>query len=246
MTSQSKLKQAIRTRARKTGESYTAARRQVLEARRKRAAPPPPRPAATPPPAPGNAKGPVSDAAIVKKTGHGLDHWFAILDALGAKGHTDRARHLSQSHGVPGWHSQGITVAYERARGLRVANQSSTGDFQVSATKAIGAPVADILSAISDARRRAAWLAGVDRGLARALAAAFAGPQARAFKVKDTQNAHLRYRWDATVVDLWLTGKPRGKATVSVANTKLADAAMVEDRRARWRPALEALKRYLE
>jgi hypothetical protein len=38
MTSQKKLKQAIRARSRKTGESYAAARRNLLQARRPKAA----------------------------------------------------------------------------------------------------------------------------------------------------------------------------------------------------------------
>jgi hypothetical protein len=249
MTSQKKLKKSIRARARKTGESYTAARRRVLEARRKRLAGSV-APAAPPaPPRPGSDKvGAVSDAAIVKKTGHGLDHWFAVLDKLGpaAKGHTGRALHLHEKHGVPGWHAQGITVAYERARGLRAVNQSSSGDFQVSATKAIAASVAEIVAAMSEPGRRRAWLAGVDRDLARALEGAFQGPEPRAFKVRDANNAHVRYRWDRSTVELRVTAKPKGGATVSVGNIKLADAGQVEDRRARWRGALDALKRYLE
>ena len=71
------------------------------------------------------AKGSVSDATSRAKTGHGLDHWFAVLDAFGAveRGHTAAARHLYETHGVPGWYAQGITVAYERARGVRAVNQ---------------------------------------------------------------------------------------------------------------------------
>lgn len=78
------------------------------------------------------SRGAISDQAILKKTGHGLDHWFAVLDAFDpkAKGHTDRARYLYDEHQVPGWHSQGIVVAYERARsgpqGLRAVRTPGT------------------------------------------------------------------------------------------------------------------------
>ncbi|HEX7779978.1 MAG TPA: hypothetical protein VF424_12085 [Vicinamibacterales bacterium] len=63
------------------------------------------------------------------KTGRGLDHWFEVLDRFGAveKGHTAAARHLYDAHGVDGWYAQGITVAYERARGVRGVNQRRDG-----------------------------------------------------------------------------------------------------------------------
>jgi hypothetical protein len=250
MTTQKKLKKAIRTRAQKTGESYSAARRQVLQARRKRSAPR----AVAPPFPPSRAagkpvsvtKGAVSDATVVKKTGHDLAHWFAVLDKLAsAKGHTDRARFLYEEHGVPGWHAQGITVAYERARGLRVPYQSCDGDFQVTVSKAVGATAAQVVAVLSDTRRRAAWLSGADGELARALEAAFKGPKPRAFKVRDAMNAHLRYPWDGTTVEIRVTGKVKGSTTVAVGNMKLTDTEMVEDRRARWRAALNALKQHL-
>src|SRR5687768_15705436 len=135
MTQQKKLKKAIRARSEKTGESYTAARRQVLLAREE----PAPLPPAPKPP----AKGGISEESVLKKTGHGLDHWFGVLDTFGgaAQGHTAMAAHLYKEHGIPGWHSQGITVAYERARGLREVNQACTGKFQVTVSKTVPATV---------------------------------------------------------------------------------------------------------
>jgi hypothetical protein len=64
----------------------------------------------------------VSDAAIKKSTGKTWDEWFPILDAWGAreKTHTEIARYVSQEHGVPGWWSQSVTVAYEQERGMRL------------------------------------------------------------------------------------------------------------------------------
>ena len=74
MTQARKLKKQIRSRARKTGESYTAARRQLLESRR-------PRPAPQAAVAEALPKG---EARLVERTGHGFRHWFAVLDAFGA------------------------------------------------------------------------------------------------------------------------------------------------------------------
>jgi hypothetical protein len=255
MTQAKKLKKAIRARARKTGERYTAARRQVLLAREKRGGPARPvapaaaraTPAAKPIPGTGVTRGLASDAAVVQKTGHGLGHWFAVLDAFGApaKGHTASARHLSEAHRVPGWHAQGITVAYERARGLRAANQAGNGKFQVSVSKAVGATVAEVARAIGDARQRRQWLRAADPGLGRALDAAFAGPKARQVALKRDDYARMRYPWDGATVEIHVYGKPNGGANVVASNEDLADAALVETRRSQWRAALASLKAHL-
>lgn len=55
----------------------------------------------------------MSNAKAIEKTGHGHDHK------------------------VPGWYSQGITAAYERARGLRALNQRCDGEYEVSVSKVI-------------------------------------------------------------------------------------------------------------
>ncbi|MEA2564485.1 MAG: hypothetical protein QOH06_5989 [Acidobacteriota bacterium] len=234
MTQQKKLKRAIRARSEKTGESYTSARRQVLLAREEPAPPPP-----TPKPP---AKSGISEESVLKKTGHGLDHWFGVLDAFdgAAQGHTAMAAHLHKEHGIPGWHSQGITVAYERARGLREVNQACTGKFQVSVSKTVPATVAEVVAAL----KSTVWLQGADPGLAQALDAAFTGDKPREVKTKGSDYAWLRFPWDGRTVEIRITGKPKG-ASVVADNGDLPDPALVEQRRAQWRTALEGLKRHL-
>ena len=102
MAQAKKLKKAVRARAKKTGERYAAARRQVLAARDRRAA----RKGAAPRSAANaaaraSATGGAGDARVRARTGHSLDHWFEVLDRFGAtqKGHTATARHLVQDHG---------------------------------------------------------------------------------------------------------------------------------------------------
>jgi hypothetical protein len=235
MTQASKLKQAIRARAKKTGERYTAARRHVLGLRKPDTRPAP-APAAPPP------SRPFSDAALVAKTGHGFDHWFAVLDAFGAeaKGHTAAARHLRDDHGVPGWHSQGITVAWEREHGLRAVNQAK-GGFQVTVTKAVHAGVPAVVKAL---RRPGPWLEGADPGLRAALAKGVR-PPAKGITTRADGLARLRYKWAGTTVEFWIEPRPRG-ASVAVGNLGLADPAAVEVRRAQWRQALGSLKHALE
>ncbi len=261
MTLQKKLKKTIRARSQKTGESYTAARHQVLLAREKKAetpeqpnpvavqepqapvAPPVPETPAAPPAKP--SRGQVNDEAARKKTGHGLDHWFAVLDAFGGttKGHTASAAHLHKDHGVPGWYAQGITVAYERERGLRDVNQSCTGSFQVSVSKTVPAPVAEVVDALRNPERRAAWLQDADPALVQALDAAFTGDKPREVKTKGDNYAWLRFPWDGTVV-IYINGKPKG-ASVVADNSDLPSPDLIEQRRAQWKVALAGLQRHL-
>ena len=110
MTRARALKAVIRARAAKTGERYTTARRHVLKdlvPRLDLVASPGAKPSAAPnvPPPAATTKGGLSDAKSREKTGHGLDHWFDVLDRFAGveKGHTVSARHLYDDHSVPGW-----------------------------------------------------------------------------------------------------------------------------------------------
>lgn len=248
MTRARALKQAIRARAARTGERYTTARRHVLAAI---ASPALPAPAADRPPAridvhgTAPAKGTVSDERVRERTGHGLDHWFAVLDRFGGveKGHSASARHLFDAHGIPGWYAQGITVAYERARGVRVVNQRCDGEYEVSVSKVLAAGTADVIKAFTEPRRRRRWTPGVDPELARALVASLDGPASRGVVVRPDGLARHRYKWGSTTVQLYMTPKPGGRLSLVATNSKLAGPAMVEERRAMWRTALSALAR---
>jgi len=239
MTRARALKQAIRDRAARTGERYTTARRHVLSAAAPRPAPAPPsRPV---PPAP--ARGTVSDAKSVEKTGYGLDHWFAVLDRFGGveKGHTAAARHLFADHHVPGWYAQGITVAYERARGVRVLNQRGDGQYEVSVSKVMTANTAKVIKAFADPRVRRQWIGGVDRGLAGALTSALTGAASKGFVVRPDGLARFRYKWDGTTVQFYLEPKPGGKTSLVVQHTKLQGPSAVEERRGQWKTAFKAV-----
>lgn len=257
MTRARALKQIIRTRAAKTGERYTTARRHVLKDLERLTKPPATReaavaaarPALAPasqrrPTAGASTKGSVSDATARARTGHGLDHWFAVLDRFGGvdKGHTASARHLSEDHGVPGWHAQGITVAYERARGLRTLHQRMSGDYEVSVTKTVNGGTSAVVRAFTDPKRRAQWLTAADAALSRALSSALdSAPPAKGFIVRPDRQARFRYKWDATTVQFNLYPKPDGRSSVVVTHQKLADAAALDLGRAHWRAALGAL-----
>ena len=245
MTHAKKFKKKIRARARRTGERYTAARRQVLAARVKRRAS---ASTAEPQTAPRQnlTRGAVSEAKVLERTGQPLGHWFAVLDAFDAKakGHTAAARHLGEAHGVDGWYSQGITVAYERLHGLRALNQRPTGDYEVSVSKVVPATPLAVAEAFNDASHRERWLVGQDQTIATGLRAA-GKPMA---VVKDGAAARLRCNAGAgtSTVAIHVDAKPNGRASVVAQVMKLAKPEDVEERRAAWRAALESLKASLE
>jgi hypothetical protein len=253
MTRARALKAVIRARAAKTGERYTTARRHVLSSLRPAAEPVVRFPTTSPQAAlpakitapPATAKGGLSDAKAREKTGHGLDHWFDVLDRFGgaAKGHTALARHLYEDHSVPGWHSQGITVAYERARGARAVNQRCDGEYEVSASKIVTGNTADVVKRLTDKRMRARWARDADPQLVKALAAALDSPKSKGIVVRPDGQGRFRYTWGDTTVQLYLYPKPGDKVSLVATNTKLADGSMVEERRGLWRAALGALAR---
>jgi hypothetical protein len=247
MTRARALKQVIRARAARTGERYTTARRHVLAsmASTPTPAPLPERSASTRLPRTPAAKGAVSDDKVRERTGHGLDHWFAVLDRFGGveKGHTASARHLFEAHKVPGWYAQGITVAYERARGVRVLNQRCDGEYEVSVSKVLPAGTAEAIQALTDTRVRRRWTEGVDPQLTRALFASLDGPASRGVVVRADGLGRHRYKWGSTTVQLYLVPKAGGKLSLVATNSKLADGSMVEERRAMWRTTLDALAR---
>ncbi len=245
MTIAQKLKRTVRARARKTGESDTAARRQVLSARDRSArgglpAPPPAQASRTP------VQDEVAAARVLAATGLPLEHWFDVLERFDAltHGHTAAARHLREVHGVSSWYSQNVTGIFERARGRRVRNQTCAGDFEVSITKVVPAPLARVAAALESARARRRWLGGAARDLLRALEAGLRAPRCRGVRVSE-RDVRLRYSADGLTVELRVTPKSAEKCAVAVGVLKLPDAQAVATQRAAWRGALEALKAFV-
>jgi hypothetical protein len=239
MTRARALKQAIRDRAARTGERYTTARRHVMRELNDK-------PAAKVATTPNTTKGAISDASSVKKTGHDLAHWYAVLDKFGAveKGHTAAARHLNQVHGVDGWYSQGITVSYERARGVRGVNQRVDGAWEVSVSKTVIASAPQLVKAFANVGKRKLWIGEADPGLAAAMAKGHADKTSKGWVVREDGLARFRYKWDGTIVQLYAYPKPGGKLALTVQHTRLANADAVEQSRRQWKTALGLLADY--
>jgi hypothetical protein len=227
MTTQKTFKQRVRARASRTGESYTAARAQLL---RKADAPAPP----PEPPAPLDTRllAGVSEEATLDRTGRPLADWLDRLEAWGAgeRTHTEIARWLVADQGVDGWWSQTITVAYERARGRRVLHQTSAG-FSVGVTRTVGAGADAVTAAFRDPDRRSAWF-----------------PNAL-FEVRAAYSGKRgRFDWTDPPSKVWVDLVPKGdgRTTVTVTHERLPDADAAAAMKDRWREALDRLKGLLE
>lgn len=220
MTTHKTLKRRVRARMDKTGERYTAARRNVTAEAESPTAKPVA--AAAPPPVP--------EEAVRKATGRGWDEWFAILDDAGAVTwkHPVIARWLAAEHGISGWWAQGITVGFERARGLRAEHERPSG-FSLSVTKTVNVPVEQLHDAFANARARKTWLD-------------------HAVRVSSgTPPRTINFPWgDGSRVAVRFESRGPTKSQVALQQAPLADAAAVELLRAYWRSRLTALKQRLE
>jgi hypothetical protein len=229
MPTQKTFKHRVRTRMTKTGESYAAARHQLLRKAGESESPTPDEAATT-------ADAPRDDApelmttddAMRRATGKGHEEWFALLDAWGAPTHThtEIARWLSETHGVPGWWSQNVTVNYERARGMRSPGQMSDG-FTVTVTRTIESDAEPLLAAFTTKAVRERWLPG-------------APMNPRPTRARLT----ARFDWadPPSRVVVSTVPKSAGKALVAVAHEKLPDAESAARLKAAWREWLDDLK----
>ncbi len=223
MTRQKSFKGRIRARMDKTSERYTTARRQLLAKAG---------PGAPPADAPG-ARRPYSDEVIRRNTGRGWDEWFALLDVWGAvrRPHPEIARWLVDEHAVGGWWAQGVTVAYEQARGLRDPGQRRGGLYEVNASKTVAVPVERLYEAFADPALRGRWLP--DAGL----------------EVRTARPARsIRANWEDGSTRLLVTFTARGeaKSQVAVTHERIPDAPAADKLKAFWRERVGVLKQVLE
>lgn len=223
MTTQKSFKRRIRERMAKTGESYTAARRQLL-------------PPETSPLLPDHQRSLLmhSEDAVQTATGHGWEHWVASLDDWGAtaRTHTEIARWLVEENAVPRWWAQGITVSYERIRGMRQVGETSDG-FTATASKTIAASADRVFDAFEDEGVRSQWLPTVV--LARRTA---------------TRPNGARYDWlddpADTLLVVNITVKGEDKSAVAIQHAKLPSPDEMERLKLWWRARLTELKAHLE
>ena len=216
MTAHKSFKRLVRSRMEKTGESYTAARSQLLAADE-----PKPRLA-------------TSDENIRARTGRGWEEWFDVLDEWGAAEHTHReiARWVAEQQGIHplAWNAQAVAGSYEKARGLRAVGEHEDG-FTVTASKTVAVPVERLYAAFVDERVRERWLPD---------------GELRERTVIEPRSARFDWGDGATRVHVAFAAKGDAKSTAALSHERLADGAEAERMKAFWRERVAGLKEVLE
>ncbi len=225
MPSHKDLKRLVRSRMKKTGEAYTAARVQVLK----------------PGPRTSDAKSKPSsredyaqlaglaDTSVLKRTGRTWAEWVRVLDAARAteRPHKEIASYVS-SLGTPDWWSQMVTVGYERIRGLRVKGQRRSGTYEASKSRTFAVPVETLFAAFANARTRGVWLP-VNVTVRTAV-----------------PHKSMRLTWDDdSRALLGFVSKGAAKSMVAVQHEKLPDKATADALRIAWSGYFDRLAEHL-
>ena len=174
----------------------------------------------------------MDDAAVTKATGKSWREWFAILEERGARSlpHVDIARLLRDEHGVPGWWSQSVTVAYEKEIGRRETGQRCDGDYSASVSRTVAGAPDEVLGLWAARLTAAGELGGV--------------PFAAEPAVSRTEK--WRY-WrvklaDGSKVTVNISAKAGGASTVlGVGHDKIASKPEAERWKSFWKAYLAAL-----
>jgi hypothetical protein len=216
MTTHKDFKRLVRGRMQKTGESYTAARAQLLK-----------QPQAPRPTDYAARAGMMSDAALKAKTGCTWERWVRALDRVQAHTwpHREIAQYVAAKYKTPDWWAQMVTVGYERIHGLRAIGQRRDGTFEATKSKTVPVPVSRLYRAFSDKRTRSRWLPDV------ALTIRSATPR----KV-------TRITWhDGTSVVAGFSAKGAAKSQVQVQHEKLPSKDAATHMKRYWGERLKVL-----
>jgi uncharacterized protein YndB with AHSA1/START domain len=246
------LKRLVRTRMKKTGESYTTARTHLVSKSSRsgreqssrdlhalvdptttsgKAAADPKRPHPTAVADYAQVAG-WSDATLLEKTGRAWKEWVGIIDRAGGreKTHGERARFVNEQYGVDGWWSQCVTTGYERIAGLRGRGQRMDGSWEANKSKTCAVSVDELFEAWSDAKFRQRWLKD---------------PSAKVRTATAPRSMRLQFP-DGTIVAVGFWAKGEGKSSVSVQHTKLPDKESCERMKRYWKERLDALAELLQ
>jgi uncharacterized protein YndB with AHSA1/START domain len=173
----------------------------------------------------------MSDEAIQRGTGKGWDEWFALLDAWSGTNHnhTEIARHVHETYGIDGWWAQGVTVGYERARGMRARHERPDG-FSMNASKTFSVPLARLFAAFVAEEQRAHWLEGVEL---------------RTRTSQESKSARFDVLPGDTRLAAYFTARGEQKASVALQIERLPSVEELERWKAVWKEQLARLGAYL-
>lgn len=172
-----------------------------------------------------------SDDTVRNATGRDWREWTRLLDAEDAASwpHAKIASWLVETHGLTGWWSQTVTVAYERFRGLRDVGQRRGGGYDMNKSKTLRVPFEQAKAAFSDSAVRSRWL-----------------PDLELEPVVTRSPKSLRFRLpDGATLAIWFEAKAEDRTAVLVQIDGLESREIVEAAKERWGERLEVLKEVL-
>ncbi|MFN8286951.1 MAG: DUF4287 domain-containing protein [Chitinophagales bacterium] len=175
--------------------------------------------------------GGIGSDAVKNKTGKDWQAWFKILDKEKANQlpHKEIAALLYSKYKLPAWWAQMITVGFEQARGLRVKNQNSSGQFSAGVSKTFSVKATELYRLIADETERQKWLKGK--------------PEIRT-ATKD-KNLRANFSKKTANLEFALFKKAEGKTQLVITETKLKDKQAVEKQKVYWKTALQKLEALL-
>ena len=222
------LKRLVRARMKKTGESYTAARAQILK---KKTSPAKAGHYRDKVPGYAEAAG-MSDASVKEATGCNWERWVRTLDRAGAanKSHREIAK-LVAFFGTPSWWTQMVTVGYERIRGMREKGQLRDGAYQATKSRTFDVDVTQVYEAFASAYTRKRWLGSDGDDVAVQSA---------------TPPKRMRLSWpDGTSVVVGFLAKGPTKSVAAVQHDKLPTRAAADAVKRAWGERFDRLSAVL-
>jgi hypothetical protein len=220
VTEHKSFKRLVRARMEKTGESYTAARAMLLRAEASEGS--------------AELRLKTSDENIRRRTGHGWEEWFAMLDEWGAsdRSHREIARWVAEQQGVVplAWNAQAVAASYELTRGLREVGEKEDG-FAITASRTFAVPAERLYDAFLEESVRARWL-----------------PDAELSERTATRPKSARFDWGdgSTRVNVTFLARDESRSTVSLEHRRLPDADEAARVKTYWRERLLGLRELLE
>lgn len=171
----------------------------------------------------------MTDAAIKARTGKDWMAWFAALDKAGAAklDHKAIAKLAREDMGAGPWCGQMVAVSYERARGIRAMNQKCDGEFSVSVTRVMDAPLSKLYVAAT--KDPAGWF-----------------PKGAFEETSRTKDKYWRGKWKEGRLEVGFYPKGAGRAQIALQSNKLPNETSVEKERAIWKKAMDRLQAIVE
>ncbi len=178
-----------------------------------------------------------ADETVLERTGRSWNEWFELLDAAGSRGmsHQEIVALVARRYALDPWWQQAVTVAYERASGLRAVHQRADG-FAVGVSRTVTASAERVFQAVTDEFVREAWLPGQPLLVGSARRKAGGG---------HSRVARAAWR-DGTRVVISVVARGAGRSQVQVQHEQLRTSHDVERFRAFWKARLDLLQELFE